>query len=258
MNMYSRNFESLGQYHDFLATILVSAPDKFRSWDDRLVNQQVTLNAAFDTLRSGFHFAERKVKDARTVRILRELIEMSYEAYVKGDAKTGAHTLQEYEGMIWPSYRQPVKYAVEAERRAFGELEMYADVIVSPYPFEGTEQDLSPEQSKLYAVATARCLTYFDRREDFKPFVLLLETEGAVRELKFRSWKSAQTEIRDLAVHGQIICFARTEVVASGMSGLVIYTLESTGKPQVSARALVKNYSVEPPKFHLDQPVVLR
>jgi hypothetical protein len=257
MSLFFRDFESLGQYHDFWATILLSAPDEFRSYDDREIDQKAALEEAFEVLRSGFHFAERKVKEPRAVRIMRELIEMAQEAYRAGDTKTGAHTLQECEGMIWPSYRQRAKYAVEAERRAFGEVVTYAGVTVSPYPYEGSEQDLTDSQSLLYAAARTRCLDHLAQEQDFKPFVLLLEADGTVRELNSRSWKKAKDEIRDLVAQGKVLGFVRAQATPSGMHGIVIYQLEAPNAPQVSVRSLVRNYQSDSPRFHLDDPSVL-
>lgn len=257
MSLFYREFESLGQYHDFWSVILLSAPDGFRSYVDREVDQAAALDDAFDVLRSGFRHVERKVKEPRTLRILRELIAMSHEAYRAGDRKTGAHVLQECEGMIWPSHRQRVKYAVEAERRAFGEVVTHAGVTVSPYPYEGTAQDLTDVQSTLYAAARARCLDHFARRADFRPFVLILDDEGTVRELKSRSWKKARDDIRALVERGEAVGFVRAEVAVSGLSGVLAYQLEVPAAPLVSVRCLVEDYRCGSPRFHLDEPQVL-
>ena len=63
---------------------------------------------------------------------------MSHEAYLAGDRKTGAHVLQECEGMIWKGSAGRPKYMVEAERRAFGKVVRFQDDIASPCPLEGT------------------------------------------------------------------------------------------------------------------------
>ena len=72
-------FETLGRYHDHWAWLVLSAPDRFR--DVRtfslLDDQQTALREAFEELRSGFHFVERKLEDERLVRVAAELIEMS-------------------------------------------------------------------------------------------------------------------------------------------------------------------------------------
>ena len=258
MKLFFDDFESIGQYHDHWASVILCAPDSFRSVDDSPVNQKDALREAFDVLRTGFKFVERKEKDPRKQRIMRELIEMSYEAYVAGENKIAAHTLGECEGLIWPSRAQRIKYAVSAEQRVFGELVTYASVKISPYPYEGTESDLSPGMKQLYVAARARCLAHFAKQEDFKPFVLMLEASGSIRENKSRSWKAAKAEIQSLSRGDEIHAFARTEVVVSGKSGVLIHDIEAKGSPLVSVRSLVSNYICEAPQFHLDELRVLQ
>jgi hypothetical protein len=237
--------------------LALCAPDNFRDLDGNPVDQAAALLEAFKVLRSGFSFAARKIDDPRQLRVMRELIEMSFEAYVAGDAKTGAHTLQECDGLIWSSRRVRLKYVVEAERRAFGDVTTYANVQVSRYPCQGTADDVQPNEAKLYALANARCLESFSRREDFKPFILVLEKSGTVRELKSRSWKGAKKDLRTLAIQGKISAFVKAEVVASGMRGVLVYTIEAPNRPQISVLCLVQNYVCESPRFHLDDPSVL-
>lgn len=257
MKLFNDDFESLGQYHDMWSTVIMNAPDDFHSFDDTPIDQAQALEDAFSALRSGFRLVERKVKDERARRIMRELIEMSYEAFRAGDSKIGAHTLQECEGMIWPSRAQRVKYAVAAEKRAFGDIHTYRDVKISPYPYEGTEDDMRAGMRILYAAAQSRYLDHFSKQEDFKPYILLLHADESVRELKARSWKAAKQEIRTLAANGQTNAYARVEVVVSGMSGVLICDLEEIGSPHISIRCLVKDYVCEAPHFHLDAPNVL-
>lgn len=99
-----RNFETLGQYHDHLASVVLSAPDRF--YDVRLgdlaADQQQALAKAFDRIRSGFHFIQKKLKDERLERICQEMIEMSFDAYSHGNTKLGSHVLQEFRGLVWP------------------------------------------------------------------------------------------------------------------------------------------------------------
>lgn len=256
MNLFVNDFQSIGQYHDIWSAIIINAPDHFHSFDDAPVNQAVALEEAFNALRSGFRFVDRKEKDQRKKRIMRELIEMSHEAFLAGDRKTGAHTLQECEGMIWPSRAQRVKYAVAAERRAFGEVVTYADVKVSPHPYEGSEADMSPSMQTLYAAARKRCLESFAQQKDFAPFVLVLEASKSVREIRHRSWKSARQDIQSLASRGEIQGYVRAQVVVSGMSGVLICDLEQPRHPHISARSLVNNYVCDMPRFHLDDPQV--
>lgn len=257
MTLFFRDFESLGQYHDHWSSIVIYAPDEFCDLDGRPVNQDNALDEAFDVLKHGFVFVERKIKAPRQLRILRELIDMSYEAYQAGDAKTGAHALQECEGLIWPSRKSKLKYVVEAERRAFGTVESYTHVKCSPYPLEGNEADLTACEITLYTEATDRCKNFFAQKVDFKPFVLTLDTAGVARQMKQQSWKKTKEELLSLVAKGDSLGFVRSQVVVSGMSGILIHDIETIGRPQVSVRALVRDYVCESPRFHLDEPGVL-
>jgi hypothetical protein len=258
MKLFSSDFESLGQYHDHWASIVLYAPDRFQDLDGNPVDQRAALEEAYEVLRSGFEFVVRKVNNPRQIRIMRELIEMSYEAYLAGDTKMGAHALQECEGLIWPSRSSKLKYVVEAERRAYGDVQTYADVTVSPYPYEGTESDLTPTELQLYAEAHRRCLEFFARQEDFKPFVLVLTAAGGVSQLKQQSWKKTKELIQSMVGEGESTGFVRSEVFVSGMSGVLTHTIETKDRPQISIRSLVQNYVCEPAHFHLDDPIVLQ
>lgn len=57
------HFESLGQYHDAWAGIVLRAPDQFIDFDGNPVDQASALEEAFEEIRTGFHFVAKKVKD---------------------------------------------------------------------------------------------------------------------------------------------------------------------------------------------------
>lgn len=179
----------------------------------------------------------RHAKDARLARILRELLEMAYEAYVQGDRKLGAHILQECEGQIWPSRQARAKYIVEAERRAFGEVALFADVRVSPFPYEGTEHDMGPGQKPLFDYTEKRVLDYFKQSRDFRYMAFVLEAHGTVREIKQRSIKQALAEIKQCAVNQTITACITSELVMSGLGGVVVYNIEEISRPHVSVRS---------------------
>lgn len=269
-----RKFETLGQYHDHWVWILLSAPDEFRDVTEGMtVDQHKALREAFEQLRSGFHFVERKLKDQHLTRVAAELIEMSLEAYSAGDAKTGAHTLQECEGLIWPSRRQTVKYAIEAEKRAFGKNVLYAGIVPSPFPYEGTAADLSPDQSKLLALAMNWSRTWQQQGKDFRYMSWVIDTEGVVRRISAepkednhpvlkpvqRSWGFKR--LKELGESGQIRACVLMEIIAPQGDGLVSYNLEERGQPRVSARQLfsqqVGRVQYEQMRFHFEDPHLL-
>jgi hypothetical protein len=264
--------ETLGQYHDHWAWLILSAPDRFR--DVRtfklLDDQQAALREAFDELRSGFHFVERKLKDERLTRVAAELIEMSLEAYLAGDVKTGAHTLGECEGLIWPSQARTPKYAIAAERRAFGENVLYAGQVASPYPYEGTAADLGADQAKLLALAMDWSRSHQEQGRDFKYFSWVVDLDGAVRRTSVepkedrhpvlqpaqRSWGFRR--LKELGEAGQIRACVLMEIMVPQSDGLVSFDLEERGRPRVSARQLFKQrdpgIEYEPMRYHIEEP----
>jgi hypothetical protein len=118
--------ETLDDYRGVFEMLVRRAPDKFVPIGDEVLDQRQALRDGFDDLREGIHFARKKIRDERQLRILQELFDMAYEAYLSGDSKAGADILQEAEGMIWAEQALPPKHVVEAERRACGVQVLYA------------------------------------------------------------------------------------------------------------------------------------
>lgn len=246
-------FKSLGQYHDSWAGIVLNAPDQFHGFDDEPVDQAAELEKRFRWLRDGFFYVERKVKDEQLCRILRELIQMSHEAYLAGDRKTGAHILQECEGMIWKGSAGRLKYVVEAERRAFGRVARFKDVIVSPYPVEGTFESLCSDQRVLLAHAQAHVQRHFDARDDFKFFAWEMNSAGNINGVARRSLKATKDYLKAAAASGTIraCCIAQFVVM-----GIIIYDIEKTGAAWASVRAVVSDWTPGELHYHLDEPSI--
>jgi hypothetical protein len=268
-------FETLGQYHDHWAWTLGYAPDRFR--DVRTIglaaDQHGALQEAFQQIRSGFPFVARKLKDQRLTRVAAELIEMSLEAYLAGDSKTGAHALQECEGLIWPGRRQKVKYAIEAEKRAFGENVLYAGIVPSPFPYEGTAADLGPDQATLLALATRWSRAWQATGKDFRYMSWAIDMDGVIRRISAepkedahpvlepaqRSWGFKR--LKELGENGGIRACVLMAIIAPQGDGLVSYDLEERGLPRVSGRQLFRQQpggiQYEPMAFHLEDPQIL-
>jgi hypothetical protein len=262
MNDTAIRFESLGQWHDFWAVVLLSAPDDFREYDEKssemakVSDQVAALKNAYETLICGFHFAHRKLQDEQLIRIVRELIEMAFEAYRAGDGKRGNHTLQEAEGMIWRGSQLPVKYAVEAERRSFGTVIRYKDVRVSAYPFEGARNDLGPAQEALLQTAERLCQSCFDANKEFKYFGWVHYPGGRIEQIKAPSRKKLQRHFRELAETRQIDGAAMAELVISAVNGLIVFHLHEQDRPHVRAIAKTNHWRYEPLRFHLEDPSI--
>lgn len=262
MSHVRMRFESLGQWHGFWSVVLLSAPSGFTEYDTtasamvRVPDQAAALNDAYETLLSGFHFAERKLKDEQLIRIVRELIDMAFEAYRAGDGKRGNHTLQESEGMIWTGSQLPVKYAVEAERRAFGAIVRYKDVRVSPYPFEGTWDDLGPAQKLLLATAEAHCRRYLEGKREFKYFGWVHLQNGVIEPVSAPSRKKLRQRFEERVKNREITGAAMAELVISAVSGLIVFHLHEQGRPLTEAIARTNNWASEGLRFHLNDPTI--
>lgn len=248
-----RKAESLGQFHDILASIVVWAPDQFPATKRGLVDQSAVLRDEFECMRDGLRFARPKLKAPRMERIVQELIEMSFEAYTTGDSKTGALALQECEGLIWPSCRTKPKYAVEAERRAFGDNVVYAGIKVSPYPYEGSMADVMPDQATLLALAEKSVRSYLAESRDFKFFAILIDGDRAVRKITSgpddvaltfpplqKSYRATYYRLKELAGAGALQACIMVQVVGPLGSGITCYDIEQPGAPRISARQMFK------------------
>lgn len=268
-----RVLESVGQYHDLWSWILASAPDHFRSFDEEPVDQGKALQDAFEQLRAGFRFARTKLKDDRLARVAQELIEMSFEAYSGGDTKRGAHTLQECEGFIWSKRKLRVKYAVEAELRAFGENILFAGIHISPYPYEGTRADLSHEQSLLLRVAEESFRAHQAARKDCQYFAWVITGLGVVHRISAepkddghpslvpiqKSFRGIYKQLKALGESNQMQCCVFMQAIGALGDGIVTYDLEQRGRPRVSARQLFKLspagvHGYDNMRFHLEDP----
>jgi|GEM_PF-1232690 len=272
-----RDFESLGQYHDLWAVVVLSAPNNFRGINDEPVDQIVELKNAFDGIRGNFHLTKKNISDDRLYRIAQELVEMSYEAYVAGDAKTGAHILQECEGMIWRSRTQDVKYRVEAERRVFGEIVTFAGIRISPYPYEGAIGDLGNDQATLLEIARTYVEHYLSKWRDFRFFAWIMEADGSVKRISSspkeddttvlkpvqKSISACFRQAKALAESGKIRACVVMEIIAPQGDGLVCYDLEQKGFPRVSARQIFKlqkgpSHTFDAMRFHIEEPQVFK
>lgn len=248
-----RLFETLGHYHDHLSHILLCAPDRFPEydWDPRGMTQRERFDEGFGQLLAGSSLAEKRLKDERRVGVWRELLKMAHEAYLAGDRKRGAHTLQAAEGLVWTSRAVRPKHAVEAERRAFGELLLYRDVVVSPYPYEGTETDLGEVQRRLWRHAVAEVESL---RDGLEPLVRTwaMGREGTIVTPGGRSKKAIRQAILDGAANGSLIGCARAELLPGGR--LLCVDVEEVGRPRVSIRALTQEDGSVATRFHLEDP----
>lgn len=268
--IHVRRPKTLAEYHDHLASIVLTAPDQFREIVSRefYPDQEAALRAEFAVLGSEFHLVERKLKDDHLARVCQRLIEMSLDAYLAGDKRVGALALQECRGLVWPMWKLRPKYAVEAERNVFGINTLYANTIVSPYPYEGTAADLSLEQARLLEVAETWFRIIQAQRREVQYCSWVTKSDGAIwrtsvepREDEHPPMKPLQKSwgykrLKDLGDSGAIRACVVMQVMAPLGDGIVIYDLEEQGRPRVSARQLFKREAgqtrYEQMRFHLE------
>jgi hypothetical protein len=254
---FQRAFESAGQYHGFWAVVLLRAPDQFRvSWSSEKIDQKQALEDCYETLRTGFKFVEKRIKDDRLLGVLRELIEMAFEAYRAGDQKRGNRLLQECEGLIWPSQSFGTAFAGEAERRAFGDVVLFPEAKPPKFDREGTANDLGPRQRLLLNYVDALCASLLDAKVSFEPMTHVLNRRGEIEQIKQRSRKKTMQVVAERATEAAIDASATTELGLSGGSGNLIHDLEERGLPRVSVTCLVEDYRVQTFRYHLEDPKI--
>jgi hypothetical protein len=98
MMRYIRSTHGL---RDFIATVVVGAPDRFRHRDHRAPEDQLNLDRAFEELRLGLEFVAQREADPGFHDRLGEVLAASLAAYRAGDRKRGAHLLQDFQNMIF-------------------------------------------------------------------------------------------------------------------------------------------------------------
>jgi hypothetical protein len=86
---------------DFIATVVVGAPDRFRQRDHRAPEDQLNLDRAFEELRLGLEFVAPRDADPGFHDRLRDVLGASLAAYRAGDRRRGAHLLQDFQDMIF-------------------------------------------------------------------------------------------------------------------------------------------------------------
>jgi hypothetical protein len=115
--MFTANYITRpSDYRGFLTVVLLKAPDNL-AVDHRAPEDQLTLEIAFKVLKEKLPVVKSRVKSDETMRIIREPLDISHEAFVAQDRKEACYALQEVMGLIWPSYAMEPKHQINAVRR---------------------------------------------------------------------------------------------------------------------------------------------
>lgn len=87
--------ENLGELIDFIAIVVLSAPDKFIKREWRKPEEQLNLDRAFDELRYGLDCAAKEVGELPAIATARAMLDEAYTHYREGRINPGAWKLQE-------------------------------------------------------------------------------------------------------------------------------------------------------------------
>ena len=87
--------QNLGKLIDFIAVVVLSAPDKFIKRDWLKPEEQLNLDRAFEELRHGLDCAVKEVGELPAIITTRAMLEEAYTHYREGRINPGAWKLQE-------------------------------------------------------------------------------------------------------------------------------------------------------------------
>ena len=96
-----RRVKSLERLYDFIATVVLCAPDRFPKRDYLAEEDQLTLDRAFEELNAGMEFVRKEITDEVELARLQRLLDESLAAYRAGDEVKGAHLLQDFEAGVF-------------------------------------------------------------------------------------------------------------------------------------------------------------
>ena len=92
--------ENLGELIDFIALVVLSAPDEFGYRDWLKPEEQLNLDRAFDELRYGLDRAAEEVAQSPAIGTCRAMLEEAYTHYREGRINPGAWKLQEISRLL--------------------------------------------------------------------------------------------------------------------------------------------------------------
>jgi len=87
--------------YDFIALVVLDAPDDFPVLDYRAAEDQLNLERAFAELREGLGFVEKRETEPELHDRLHSVLNAALSAYQSGNRVAGAHLLQDFQGAIF-------------------------------------------------------------------------------------------------------------------------------------------------------------
>jgi hypothetical protein len=86
---------NLAELTDFIASVVLRAPDNFLKANYLRSDEQLNLDSAFDEIRQGLERNANEIGDQRIVDWCYATLQESYQLYSEGKIKEGAWKLQE-------------------------------------------------------------------------------------------------------------------------------------------------------------------
>ena len=93
-------FTDLHSFKDFVAMVIVCAPDRFMYQDWRSADDQLNLERAFEGLRYGLTSTVEEKGESTVLAKCRELVEAAYVEYRAGRNRLGQGKLEEMEKLL--------------------------------------------------------------------------------------------------------------------------------------------------------------
>lgn len=93
--------KSADQLYNFIALVVVYAPDRFPKEDYLAADQQMTLQKAFEKLRDGIDVLYPDAQWAEKREALRDILRNALSAYESGDHIGGARLVHEFQDGIF-------------------------------------------------------------------------------------------------------------------------------------------------------------
>lgn len=85
--------QSYQEFYEFLAKVLICAPDDFPEEDYLPAHKQLNLQRAYEELEKGLVFVKQRLDSQKFQEVVADLKE-SKKAYEIGDERTGAKLIQ--------------------------------------------------------------------------------------------------------------------------------------------------------------------
>ncbi|PPU68745.1 hypothetical protein [Xanthomonas pisi] len=93
--------DSIDGLYDFIGLVVLSAPDQFRNPGFLAPEDTLNLERAFIELRSGIALVLQDFPDADNGGRLSRVLDRSLAMYKAGDTCGGAHSLQDFQDLIF-------------------------------------------------------------------------------------------------------------------------------------------------------------